>query len=181
MRLATLAGSGLFGLLLAGVASSAPLERNDLEAWLDGLMPSTIRAGDIAGAVVVVVKDGQVLLQKGYGYADVEAKASVDPGRTLFRTGSVGKLVTDTAVMQLVERGKIDLGADINTYLDFKVPSLGKPVTMRNLLEHTGGFEEMVRGLVRADPNSFEDLQHYVRNTKPEPMFPPGEVPSYCN
>ena len=69
-----------------------------------------------------MVKDGQVLLQKGYGYADVEKKMPVDPEQTLFRPGSVSKLFTWTAVMQLVERGKLDLDADVNQYLDFKIP-----------------------------------------------------------
>ena len=78
--------------------------------------------GDVAGAVVVVVKDGQTLLQKGYGYADVAAHKPVDPETTMFRTGSVSKLTTWTAVMQLVEQGKLDLDADVNGYLDFADP-----------------------------------------------------------
>src|SRR6186713_3085766 len=102
----------------AAVQSAPQLEKADLESWLDGMMPYSLQTGDAAGAVVVVVKDGQVLLQKGYGYADVEAKTPVDPQRTLFRVGSVAKLVTDTAVMQQVEQGKLDLDADVNRYLD---------------------------------------------------------------
>ena len=81
-----------------------------------------MKSGPVAGAVVVVVKDGQVFFQKGYGYEDVEKQAPVDPAQTLFRPGSVSKLFTWTAVMQLVEQGKLDLDADVNTYLkDFKV------------------------------------------------------------
>ena len=57
----------------------APLNRADVEAWLDGFMPYALKRGDIAGSVVVVVKDGQVLLQKGYGYADVASRKPVDP------------------------------------------------------------------------------------------------------
>ena len=79
----------------------------------------------------MVVKDGQVLLEKGYGYADVEKKKPVDPEATLFRPGSISKLFTWTAVMQLVEQGKIDLDADVNQYLDFKIPPGpdGEPIT----------------------------------------------------
>src|SRR5690606_6628531 len=87
--------------------STPALTRADVEAWLDGFLNYELQRGDIAGAVVVIVKDGEVLLQKGYGYADVENRRPVDPERTLFRAGSVGKLFTDTAVMQLVEQGKI--------------------------------------------------------------------------
>src|SRR3546814_18704731 len=79
-------------------------------------MPYALAAGDSAGAVVVVVKDGQVLLQKGYGYADLEKHTPVDPDDTLFRPGSISKLFTWTAVMQLVEQGKLDLDADVHPY-----------------------------------------------------------------
>src|SRR4051812_33547224 len=98
-----------------------PLTKADVEAWLDGFLPYALERGDVAGAVIVVVKDGAILTQKGYGYADVAARKPVDPARTLFRAGSVSKLFTWTAVMQLVEQGKIDLDADVNGYLDFKI------------------------------------------------------------
>ena len=96
------------------------------------LLPYALRTRDIAGAVVVVVKDGEVLLQKGYGYADVGAANRSTRSCTLFRPGSVSKLFTWTAVMQLVEQGKLDLDADVNTYLDFEIPARdGKPITLR--------------------------------------------------
>ena len=124
----------------------AALNRADVEAWLDGFMPYALERGDIAGAVVVVVKDGQVLLQKGYGYADVAKRTPVDPETTLFRPGSVSKLFTWTAVMQLVEQGKLDLDADVNEYLDFEIPARdGKPVTLRQIMTHTAGLEETAR------------------------------------
>jgi len=123
--------------------ASHSLVREDLEAWLDGYMPYALRRGDVAGAVVVVVKGGEVLLEKGYGYADRATHRPVDPQNTLFRPGSISKLFTWTAVMQLVERHQIDLDRDINTYLDFKIPSFhGQPITMRNLMTHTAGFED---------------------------------------
>src|SRR5690606_8693704 len=128
------------------------LQRADVEAWRGGDLPYALAAGGIAGAVVVVVKDGEVLLQKGYGLADVEAGTPVDPERTLFRPGSISKLFTWTAVMQLVEAGRIDLDADVNQYLDFEMPARdGKPVTLRQVLTHTAGFEEAMRGLIFSD------------------------------
>lgn len=163
-------------------ASTAELTRANVESWLDGFLDYELQRGDIAGGVVVIVKNGEVLLQKGYGYADVEKRQPVDPERTLFRAGSVSKLFTDTAVMQLVEQGKIDLDAPIDTYLDFKIPeAFGKPVTMRNLITHTAGFEELVRELMHSDPNRFSNLETFVKNSQPTRIFPPGEVPSYCN
>jgi len=158
------------------------LTRAEVETWLDGFLPYALQRGDVAGGVVVVVKDGEVLLQKGYGYADVQGKRLVDPERTLFRAGSVAKLVTDTAVMQLVEQGKLDLDTPIDKYLDFRIPeAFGRPVTLRNLITHTGGFEELVRQLMHDDPKELESLEAYVKKTRPERIFPPGEVPSYCN
>ncbi len=84
--------------------------------------------------------------------------------------------------MQLVEQGKLDLDTDVNTYLDFEVPAaFGKPVTLRNLMTHTGGFEELLRGLMHSDPGEYAGIEAYLRNNRPVRMFPPGEVPSYCN
>src|SRR5579863_8125037 len=79
---------------------AAQLTKADVDAWLDGFMPYALSSGGIAGAVVVVVKDGQVLTERGFGYADVAARTPVDPLRTLFRPGSVSKTLTWTAVMQ---------------------------------------------------------------------------------
>src|SRR5580698_9207988 len=141
----------------AGSAAATPapaLTADDLNAWLDGYMPYALHTGDIAGAVVAVVKDGQIVTERGYGYADVEKRTPVDPKLTLFRPGSVSKLFTWTAVMQQVEQGKIDLDADVNQYLDFKVTGKdGKPITMRNLMQHTAGFEEQARGIISASNN----------------------------
>ena len=100
------------------VDTVARLTADDAATWLDGFMPYAIARGDIAGAVVTVVKDGQILVRRGYGVSDVEKQTPVDPDRTLFRMASVSKLMTWTAVMQLVEAGKLDLDADINQYLD---------------------------------------------------------------
>ena len=93
------------------------------EAFVDGIMAIHMRDNHIAGATFSCVKDGEIFLAKGYGYANVERRKPVDPEKTMFRPGSVSKLITWTAVMQLVEQGKIDLMADENTCLEnFKIP-----------------------------------------------------------
>ncbi len=165
-------------------APAAPqLTREDLEAWLDGFLPYALARGNVAGGIVVVVKDGQVLLQKGFGYADVEKKLPVDPDQTLFRPGSVSKLFTWTAVMQLVERGKIDLDADVNQYLDFKIPPGpdGEPITMRDLMTHTAGFEEQVKELISEDPARIRTIEATLKNWVPERIFEAGTMPAYSN
>lgn len=165
-------------------ASPAPssLTRADLEAWLDGFFPYALTRGDVAGAVVVVVKGDQVLLQKGYGYADVAKRTRVDPERTLFRPGSVGKLFTWTAVMQLVEQGKLDLDRDVNAYLDFSIPPReGLPITLRHLMTHTPGFEETLENLITTDSARLLPLGPYLRTWTPDRVYPPGAVPAYSN
>ena len=147
-----------------------------------GFVPYALAAGDIAGAVVVVVKDGAVLVQKGYGHADVEARTPVDPAATLFRPGSVSKLFTWTAVMQLVEQGKLDLDADVNQYLDFEIPARdGTPVTLRQAMTHTTGFEEQIRALITADPDEITPLGDALKYWVPERIHVPGATPAYSN
>jgi CubicO group peptidase (beta-lactamase class C family) len=161
--------------------AAVTLTADDVNAWLDGYLPYALHTGDIAGAVVAVVKDGQILTERGYGYSDVAKRTPVDPKLTLFRPGSVSKLVTWTAVMQLVEQGKIDLDADVNQYLDFKIPPReGKAVTMRNLMQHVAGFEEQAKGILSEDPKSpgFEAL---LKQWVPERVFAPGTTPAYSN
>src|SRR5262249_38054618 len=100
-----------------------PLPAQDGEAFLEGLLPAESERNDSAGATVGIVKDGKLLFAKGYGYADVAKHTPVSAEETLFRPGSVSKLFTWTAVMQLVEQGKLDLDRDVNEYLDFKIPA----------------------------------------------------------
>src|SRR5215472_7255034 len=158
------------------------LTREDLEAYFDGFFPDTLARADIAGAVVVVVKDGKVLLEKGYGFSDIKTRAPVDPSRTLFRPGSISKLFTWTAVMQLVEQGKIDLDRDVNDYLDFQIPaSFPKPITMRNLMTHTAGFEEHYKGVGIDDPARLLPLRTALIVSLPSRIYPPGEVSAYSN
>lgn len=165
-------------------ASSQPrtLDKADLDAWLDGYLPFALNTSDIPGAVIVVVKDGRILTARGFGYADVDKRTPVDPLRTLFRTGSVSKLVTWTAVMQMVEQGRLDLDADVNTYLDFRIPArAGKPVTMREIMTHTAGFEESVKYLIVYDQADARPLGALLKERIPERIFDAGSTPAYSN
>src|ERR1700749_933485 len=169
----------------AGSISSPPahpLERADLEPWLDGFMPYAIERGDVAGAVVAVVKNGEVIFAKGYGLADVEKHTPVDAERTMFRPGSVSKLFTWTAVMQLVEQGKLDLDHDVNEYLDFKIPARADgPITLRDIMTHTPGFEEQIRSLIVDDPKQLIPLKAYAERSTPVRIFKAGSTPAYSN
>jgi CubicO group peptidase (beta-lactamase class C family) len=167
-------------------AETAPkpheLSADDLGAFLDGLMPDQIGHADIAGVVVAVVKDGKLLFAKGYGYSDVAKKTPISPETTLFRPGSISKLFTWTAVMQQVEQGKLDLDRDVNDYLDFKIPpAFGKPITLRNIMTHSTGFEETAKDLFVASDKALRPNGEYLRAHLPERIFPPGTTPAYSN
>lgn len=158
------------------------LTAEDLGPFLDGLMNAELAWHDIAGGVVTVVKDGQILLCKGFGYGDFGRQQTVVPDRTLFRPGSITKLFTAIAVMQLVEAGKIDLDRDVNDYLDFKIPATYlQPITMRNLLTHTAGFDMRIRNLFVSQREELRPLRDYLIAEMPDRLFSPGAVPAYSN
>ena len=165
----------------APVAAARELAKADVDAWLDGFMPYALKSGGIPGAVVVVVKDGQPLTMRGFGYSDVKARKPVDPENTLFRPGSVSKLLTWTAVMQQVQAGKLDLDKDINTYLDFKIPPRdGKPITLRNIMTHTPGFAETAKYLISYD-KAPPPLSKVLSRAVPDRIYAPGTMPAYSN
>jgi CubicO group peptidase (beta-lactamase class C family) len=154
----------------------------DVHAFLDGFVPMQLERENIAGAVVLVVKDGAIFFSKGYGYSDVDKRTPVTVDATLFRPGSISKLFTWTAVMQLVEQGKLDLDRDINDYLDFKIPpKFGKPITLRNLMTHTAGFEEQIKDLITEEGSPIATLKQHLSEHIPERIFPPGTTPAYSN
>lgn len=158
------------------------LEKADVEAFFDGILPLQMERGDIAGASVLVMRDGEVLLEKGYGYADVKTKKPVDPNATIFRLASISKLFTWVSVMQLEEQGKLDLDTDVNRYLDFEIhPAFHRPVTLRNLMTHTGGFEEVDNDIILTDARRAPSLRDDLIRNQPRRLFPPGEVPAYSN
>ena len=137
----------------------------------------------IAGAVVAVTVGDKVVFQKGYGYADVDKRQPVDPETTMFRVGSITKTFTWTAVMQLVEQGKLDLNTDVNKYLkDFQVPAtFSQPVTLKDCMTHTPGFEDSVIGLFAHKADAVKPLAQVLHEQFPMRVRPPGVLASYSN
>jgi len=157
-------------------------DRAELEAFVDGVMEANLRDKHVAGATISVVKDGALLFAKGYGYSDVARRQPVDAGRSLFRIGSTSKLFTWTAVMQLVEQGKLDLDTDVNHYLDFKIPATyPQPITLRHIMTHTPGFEDDSRDLISDDSTQLVPLGHWLATHIPGRVRPPGTYASYSN
>jgi len=179
--------AGLLGLCLAaGSAAAAPdLEDRDvLNAFVDGLVKPLMKDHNSPSGVVAIIRGGELILARGYGYQDVEAQQPVDPRRTLFRPGSVSKLATWVAVMQLVEQGRLDLDADVNDYLEsFQIrDTYPQPITLRHVLTHTTGFEDGALGyLIVEDPARIMPLAEAMERYQPARVNPPGAQTAYSN
>ncbi|MED1861281.1 serine hydrolase domain-containing protein [Brevibacillus reuszeri] len=161
-------------------AARGPMEPKEVEAFADRFFErEDIRQFQAPGAAVVVVRDGKVVLQKGYGYADIAKKTPVDPEKTVFRLGSIAKSVTATAVMQLVEAKKIDLHKDIQNYMgDIPINNaFDEPLTMHHLLTHTTGYDftEPKLGDINGDLSKVTPLKEYVAKNMPTVIRNPGE------
>ena len=157
--------------------------RQELEAWLDDFMSEQMSKLHIPGATFSLVQNGELFFAKGYGYANLEQQIPVSAERTLFRVGSISKLFNATAIMQLVEKGLLNLDDDVNKYLqDFQLEdNYPQPVTIANLLTHTAGFDDRLVGLFTLDINNIEPLGEHLTAKMPARVMPPGEVMSYSN
>jgi len=158
----------------------------ELEAFVDGVVREAMARDHIAGVTVSVVQNGQVVLKKGYGFAGLNPVRPVDPDRTLFRIGSISKTFTWITLMKEIDAGRMRLDAPVNLYLPQKVqvPDEGfdKPVTLRHLMTHTGGFEDRALGqLFERDYDRVRPLQVYLRQERPRRVREPGVLPSYSN
>lgn len=166
-------------------STNGPEDPKELEAFMDGAISAELRAHHIPGATVAAVKDGKIILAKGYGYADVDKRKPVVANETLFRVGSVSKLFVWTAIMQLAEKGKLDLDADINSYLkDFQIPATyPQPITLKDLMTHTPGFEDLASG-GRLFVRNYTDitlLGEDMKKNMPARVRAPGEITAYSN
>jgi len=165
------------------ITSLVNIDSRDLENFVDGIMAVHIADKHIAGAVFSAVENGKILLLKGYGLADISQNKPVDAHRTLFRPGSVSKLFTWTAVMQLYEQDQIDLNKDINQYLKgFKIPeTFPESITLAHLMSHTPGFEDKVIRMAARKPKGLMPLKDFLKKYMPKRVHSPGEITSYSN
>lgn len=170
------------GLSLFTMATAQADDASDLAHFLDGYVPRELQRSEIAGAAVAIVKDGQLLVARGYGFADRDKQRPVSAADTLFRVGSISKLLTWTAVMQQVEKGQLDLDADVQTYLDFPLRQdrFPQPITLRQLASHRAGFEETL-GQLWATTSQPTPLRDYLVHNQPERIYAPGARPAYSN
>ncbi|UQZ36482.1 hypothetical protein C2I18_24875 [Paenibacillus sp. PK3_47] len=165
-----------------GGATPSGIPLTGLEALADDYVKEYIGQHSV-GASVVVVKDGQVVLSKGYGYADVEQQIPVTP-ETVMEWGSISKLTVWTSVMQLAEQGAIDLNEDIRKLLppNFLTKlNYDEPITMLHLMNHNAGFEEYMFDMAYQSPGEVRPLEEGLKLAQPEQIYRPGEVVAYSN
>ena len=163
--------------------ASPPVDSALLVHVLDSLIVPGLGRYHIPGMVISIVHDSDIVLAKGYGYADIERTVPFDPDSTVIRIASVSKLFTATAVLQLVDRGVLDMHQDINIYLTrFKVENrFGKPITLQHLLTHTAGFDDRTIGMSAWTQESQVPLGDFLATRLPRRILPPGEVYMYSN
>lgn len=160
-----------------------PNDPQEIAAFLDPLLSQQLVTYQIPGAVFALVKDGKLLYKQGYGLADVERNLPADADQSLFNVGSITKLFTGTAVMQLVAEGKLDLHADVNQYLTtFKIPGTDpEPITLAHLLTHTAGFGEQNIGMFAPSAAAALPLGEYLARRLPPRVRPAGVEYEYSN
>jgi CubicO group peptidase (beta-lactamase class C family) len=157
-------------------------DKAELEAWLAPLVACEMVAGHVPGVVVAIVKDGAVLLSKGFGVADVASGRPVSPSTSLFRIASVTKTITATAIMQLVEQGKLSLDTDVRRIVDFPLRlSSNRPIGIADLLTHRGGFESGLFGVLTERTQRMPPLREILAETMPSQVRPPGTLSAYSN
>src|SRR5947208_7244590 len=164
-----------FALILLVAVSC--LAQDSLESKVDEYVRAEMQAQHIPGLSLAVIKDGRIVLAKGYGLANVELQAPARP-ETIFQSGSMGKQFTATAVMMLVEAGKLNLSDPITKYFT-DAPDGWKNITVRHLLTHTAGTTDY--------PSDFQFRRDYseaelLKRAEAIPLsFQPGEKWSYSN
>lgn len=153
-----------------------------LALHVDGLVEALRREHLLPGVTLALVRADAPTLLRGYGHADLAARTPVEPQQTLFRIGSVSKTFIWTAALLLVDRGQLDLDADVNTYLQaVKVtPAFDAPVTLRQLMSHRAGFEDSFQVFAVGDADA-RPLAQLLAEHQPKRIYPPGARTSYSN
>lgn len=177
----------IVGILITSFVNSQPstfaFDSTEMRSFLEGVIKTHLKDKNIAGATLSFVKDGEVKLLQGYGYSDVANKVPVNPEKSLFRVGSISKMFVWTAIMQLLEKGKLSLDDPINKYFDtFQIPdTYPEPITILNLMTHTPGFEDYVLELFGRDATTIKPLEEILKDQIPARIRPPGTYASYSN
>lgn len=174
--------------VIAALAASAAPAAGAAAPWTSAALDSVLRPvfintmtdRYIAGAAVSVVKDGRVVYAQGFGRREVFHEKPVNAETTIFRIGSVTKVLTGVAVMQLVDAGRVALDDDVDTHLrSLRVPdAYGAPVRVRHLLTHTAGFDQLGTGRHADTAAGVLPLAEFLRGNLVR-IRPPGRLAVY--
>lgn len=172
-------------LAAAGVAEVVEPEFPKLESYVDGLVKGVMDTNHVAGVTLSVVRDGRIILKKGYGFTG-DDRGVVDPDNSLFRIGSISKLFTYLSIMQLVEEGKLSLNTEVNSVLpsDLQLQQDGfeEPILIWHLLTHSAGYEDSALGhLFVNNVKDLTNLKAYLQSHQPKRIRRPGVIASYSN
>ena len=155
----------------------------ELETWLDEFMAEQMDKLHIPGVTFSLVQNGELFFAEGYGYADLEQQIPVVADRTVFCVGGNSKLFTATAIMQLVEKGLVNIDEDVNKYLpDFQLKNnYPQPVTIAHLLTHTAGFDNSFIGMGTLKASDVVPLGEHLAAKMPARVRSSGEMIIGCN
>lgn len=162
------------------VALANESKEKNIRVAFDQKVKEIIESEHVSGATAIIIKDGEAILQQGYGYSDKKLDQTVNK-RTGFRIGSISKTFVSIAALIAKEDGKLDFNVDISEYLEKDFPKFKYPITMNKLLTHTAGFEDQITGIAVKNLKDMEPLSISLRKYRPNQIFKPGEVISYSN
>jgi CubicO group peptidase (beta-lactamase class C family) len=162
---------------------AGPRDRADFDAFIEPVVLRLMTDRHVPGVVVVLVRDGRIVSDRGWGYADLESGTAMDAGRTRLRVASITKVVTTIAVLQLAEEGRLDLRDDVESHLGgLRLPSTYPvPVSIADLLTHSGGLDDGVAGTAARDPRDVVPLATFLARHPATRFARPGRVYSYSN
>ncbi len=163
--------------------SISPGDYEYTKQYVSWLIQKEMKRNNVTGLSIALVDDQRVVWAQGFGYADTANKVPATP-ETLYRVGSISKLFTATAVMQLAEEGKIDIDQPLQTYLpEFSVktrfPDAG-PITPRSIMTHHSGLpSNHEKGMWSKNPEPFTTDVTYLKDEYT--AYPPNYIFSYSN
>jgi CubicO group peptidase (beta-lactamase class C family) len=165
-------------ILLVTLCAFAPgLAQANIPRQIDNLVRSEMRARQIPGVAIAVVRNGKILLLKTYGFANIEHQVPITP-ETIFQSGSIGKQFTAAAIMILVQEGRLSLDDKLSKHFP-DVPNSWNDITVRHLLTHTSGMGDYPPEIDLRRDYTEEQLLEYFK--KAPLAFRPGEKWDYSN
>lgn len=164
-------------------AQNIDVDESDIKAWIDAQFEEGMDSFNIPGATFILMQGDSILHMKGYGIADIENNTPVNGELSIFGIASISKTFVGIAIMQLLEEGKLQLDQDINKYLKtFQIKyKFGNPVTIKQLLTHTAGFDERNIGRTVRRQDEVIPLAQYLQKRMPPQIRPADEALTYSN